>query len=95
MAYKIIDTCNNCRACETECPNGAITEGPDIFVINPELCTECVAFNSAPACATCCPVESCITDETHVESEAELLVKVKKLHPNKTIAENYPSHFKK
>jgi ferredoxin len=94
MAYKIIDTCNNCRACEPECPNGAITEGPDIFVIDPEKCTECVAFNAAPACATICPVDSCITDDGHVESEAELLVKVKKFHPTKTIPENYPSHFK-
>ncbi len=94
MAYKIIDTCNNCRACEPECPNGAISEGPDIFLIDSEKCTECVAFNAAPACAAICPVDACITDDGKVETEAVLLERVKKLHPDKAIAENFPSHFR-
>ena len=94
MAYKIIDPCTNCRACEPECPNGAISEGPDIFVINPEQCTECVAFNDTPACAKICPVDACIADDGIVETEEQLLVKVKKLHPDKAIPASYPSHFR-
>ena len=57
MAYKIVDTCNNCRACEPVCPNGAISDGPDIFLIDSEKCTECVTFNPIPACADVCPVK--------------------------------------
>ena len=36
-------------ACQPECPVEAISEG-DIYVIDPELCTEC------GACADVCPV---------------------------------------
>ena len=95
MAYKIIDTCNNCRACAPECPNNAIDEGPDIFEIRPDSCTECVTFNAQPACAAICPVDACIVDDAHIETEEQLVEKVKKLHPGKDIPENFPSHFKK
>lgn len=94
MAYTITDACNNCRACEPECPNGAISEGSDIFVIEPSQCTECVTFNAAPACAAICPVDACIADAAHVETEAQLVDKVKKLHPGKAIPDTFPSHFK-
>lgn len=94
MAYKIIDSCNNCRACEPECPNTAISEGADIFEIDPDKCTECVTFNDAPACAAICPVDACISDEARAESEAQLIEKVKKLYPGKAISEPFPSHFK-
>ena len=94
MAYKIIDTCNNCRACEIECPNGAISDGPDIFVIDSEKCTECVTFHAQPKCAEVCPVEACITDDGKIETEAALLEKVKRLHPGKAIPQEFPSHFR-
>ncbi len=94
MAYKITDACTNCTACEPECPNGAISQGPDIFVIDPSKCTECVAFNEKPACETACPVEACVPDGARVETEAQLLDRVKKLHPAKAIAATFPSHFK-
>lgn len=94
MAYTIIDSCNNCRACEPECPNNAISEGPDIFVIDPEKCTECVTFNAAPACAAICPVDACVTDPSNVENEAKLLERVKALYPDKAIPDSFPSHFR-
>ena len=40
MATTITEECINCGACEPECPNGAISQGEDIYVINPVLCTE-------------------------------------------------------
>ena len=36
MATMITDECINCGACEPECPNSAITQGDDIYVIDPE-----------------------------------------------------------
>ena len=42
MALLITDECINCDVCEPECPNGAISQGDEIYVIAPELCTECV-----------------------------------------------------
>lgn len=94
MAYIITDSCNNCRACEPECPNNAISEGPDIFEIEPAKCTECVTFNDTPACAAICPVDACITDQNRVETEAQLVEKVKQLYPGKAIPDSFPSHFK-
>ena len=58
MAYKITDACTNCSACEAECPNGAISQGSDTYVIATDKCTECVAFNQTPACAGVCPVSA-------------------------------------
>jgi len=48
MALMITDECNSCALCETECPNEAISEGGYIFVITPDLCTECVGFYDEP-----------------------------------------------
>ena len=60
MAMTILDECISCGACEPECPNSAITAGDSIFVVNPELCTECEGAFDAPQCATVCPVEGCV-----------------------------------
>ncbi len=95
MATIITDECINCGACEPECPNEAISEGDDKFVINPELCTECVGFHDEEQCAAVCPVDCCIPDSNNVETEQVLLERAKKIHHDKTFAENYPSRFKK
>merc|ERR1711916_95952 len=44
MATHITDDCINCGACEPECPNQAISEGEEYYVIDPARCTECVGF---------------------------------------------------
>lgn len=80
MATIITDECINCGACEPECPNEAISEGDDIYVIDPERCTECVGFHGDEACQSVCPVECCIPDPDMRESEVDLLAKAKKLH---------------
>jgi hypothetical protein len=71
------------RACEPECPNEAISEGEDIYVIVPDLCTECVGFHDYEACQAVCPVECCTTDPSNLEEEAALYTRALRLHPDK------------
>ena len=42
MALLITDECINCDVCEPECPNEAISQGEEFYVIDPTRCTECV-----------------------------------------------------
>jgi len=83
MAYYITDECILCAACEAECPNAAISEGEDLFVIDPDKCTECVGFFDTPQCYEVCPVEAPQPDPNHEETQEELLAKFKALHPDK------------
>jgi ferredoxin len=83
MAFKITEDCIACAACETECPNEAISEGDEIFIIDPDKCTECVGHFDTQQCADVCPVDCCVPDPDHKESNDELLAKFKKLHPDK------------
>jgi ferredoxin len=80
MALKIIDDCISCGACEPECPNNAISEGDDFFVINSDLCTECVGFFDEPQCVGVCPVDAIVADPDYQESKEELLEKKKRIH---------------
>jgi ferredoxin len=57
MAMFIDETCIACGACEPECPTKAITEGDDIFVIDANLCVECIGHYDSPRCVEVCPVE--------------------------------------
>src|SRR5438552_15811605 len=91
MATYITEECINCGACEPECPNEAISEGDDIYVIDPKLCTECVGFHDHEACQAVCPVECCLPDPNRVETEDLLLARAKSLHPAMAVGEAYPS----
>ncbi len=99
MALMINEECINCAACEPECPNTAIYEGgaeyeymgetkpalsEDIYYIVPDKCTECIGFYDDEQCVSVCPVDACVPDPDHEESEEELLEKARKLHPDKT-----------
>ncbi|MBI5497029.1 MAG: YfhL family 4Fe-4S dicluster ferredoxin [Deltaproteobacteria bacterium] len=95
MSTKITEECINCGACEPECPNEAISEGDDIYVINPDLCTECVGFHDEEACAAVCPVDCCVPDPERPETEDALLARAKKIHPDKDFGASFPSRFKK
>ena len=75
MSLKIIDTCINCDVCEPECPNHAIYHGPEIYEIDPELCTECVGHFDKPQCQQVCPVDCIPLDPEHAETQEELLAK--------------------
>ena len=80
MAYKISDECISCGACETECPNDAISEGETIYVIDPDKCTECVGAADTSQCAEICPVGAPEPDPDRQESREELQAKYDKLH---------------
>ncbi len=84
MALHIVsDECSSCGACETECPNQAISEGDSAYVINADLCTECVGFVAEPQCTASCPTDSIKPNPDVQESKDALLAKFKKLHPDK------------
>ncbi len=57
MAMKILEDCISCGACEPVCPVSAISEGDTIYVIDPDLCVECVGHFDTPQCVDNCPVE--------------------------------------
>ncbi len=57
MAYVITEECIACGACEPECPTEAISEGEDIYVIDPEECIDC------GNCAEVCPVDAPVPQE--------------------------------
>lgn len=57
MANKITDECINCGACEPECPNQAIAEGEDFYVIDAAKCDECAAKGGEHSCKAVCPVD--------------------------------------
>ena len=83
MAFKITDECIACGSCESECPNEAISEGDEIYVIDPVKCTECVGFFATQQCVEVCPVEAPVRDEDNPESQDDLLAKFRQLHPGK------------
>lgn len=60
MAYQITEDCINCAACEPDCPTVSITAGPDIYVIDPDTCVECVGYFDAPQCVALCPIDCCV-----------------------------------
>lgn len=79
MALKITDECINCDACEPECPNQAISQGEETYVIDPDKCTECVGHFTEPQCQQVCPVDCIPLHEAYVESKDQLLEKYQRL----------------
>jgi hypothetical protein len=91
----ITNECINCGACEPECPNNAISQGETIYVIDPQLCTECVGFHDYEACAAVCPVDCCVTDPNNIEAEDVLIARARALHKDVEFGENFQSRFRK
>jgi len=57
MAMKITEECISCGACEPECPVSAISEGDEIYIIDPAVCVECKGHYDSPRCVEVCPVD--------------------------------------
>ena len=57
MSHRITEECIVCGACLPECPEQAIIEGTDRFIINPDKCSDC------GSCAEVCPVGACLPGE--------------------------------
>ena len=79
MALIITDECINCDVCEPECPNGAISQGEEIYQIDASLCTECVGHYNEPQCIEVCPVDCIVTNPDRIESKEQLLAKYQSL----------------
>ena len=83
MALIITDECINCDVCEPECPNDAIAQGEEIYVIDPHKCTECVGHFDEPQCVKVCPVDCIPLDPSFVETKEQLHAKYLKLTAQK------------
>jgi ferredoxin len=79
VALIITDECINCDVCEPECPNDAISQGAEIYVIDPSRCTECVGHFDVPQCREVCPVDCIPFDADVVETHEQLLGKYARL----------------
>ena len=72
MSLFITDECINCDVCEPECPNGAISQGEEYYVIDPKSCTECVGHFATPQCVEVCPVACILPDPKNPETKEAL-----------------------
>ena len=52
----------------------------DTYYIVTDKCTECVGFHDEPQCAAVCPVDCCVDDPEHRESEDFLMQKKEFMH---------------
>ncbi len=82
MALTITEECINCDVCEAECPNSAISQGDEIYIIDPTLCTECIGHFDSQQCVEVCPVDCIIPDPENVEDKETLLAKYERLLEN-------------
>ena len=86
MALMITDECINCDVCEPECPNDAITQGTEIYVIDPLKCTECVGHFDTPQCVEVCPVNCIPANPDYPEGPEQLQRKYEGLMATKKAA---------
>ncbi len=83
MSMLITDLCILCGACEPVCPNEAISEGPELYEVESELCTECVGFYDEQQCVEVCPVDAVIFNPDDFETLEELRAKYLAMHPDR------------
>jgi len=83
MALLITSDCINCDVCVPECPNEAIYLGPEIYIIDPNKCTECVGHYEVPQCMEVCPVNCIIPHPEVRETPDQLQDKYERLQRGK------------
>ena len=86
MALMITDECINCDVCEPECPNSAISQGAEIYQIDPDKCTECVGHYDRPQCQEVCPVDCIPLNPDYFEGRDQLYQKYLRLTERKVKA---------
>ncbi len=84
MALMITDECINCDVCEPECPNEAISQGAEIYEIDPGRCTECVGHYDTPQCREVCPVDCIPLNPEYPETRQQLEEKYQRLTQKKS-----------
>ncbi|MFC5625026.1 4Fe-4S binding protein [Algoriphagus winogradskyi] len=52
----------------------------EFYYIVTDKCTECNGFHEEPQCAAVCPVDCCVDDPDHRETEEALLAKKALMH---------------
>ena len=52
----------------------------EFYYIVTDKCTECNGFHEEPQCAAVCPVDCCVDDPEHPETEEQLLAKKAFMH---------------
>jgi ferredoxin len=52
----------------------------EFYYIVTEKCTECTGFHEEPQCAAVCPVDCCVDDPDHRETESDLMSKKILMH---------------
>jgi ferredoxin len=60
LALIITEDCVACGVCLPECPVSAITEGDELYIIDPAVCVECKGHFDEPKCAEVCPTDACV-----------------------------------
>jgi len=78
MSLKITDDCTSCDACVSACPNNAISPGDVIYLIDANLCTECVGAEDSPQCQMVCPADCIVIGAT--ESKDVLMARYHTIH---------------
>jgi len=66
VALIINHLCTCCDACLHVCPNDAIRAEQPYYLVDANLCTECVGDHAEAQCAAICPIEGAIVDELGV-----------------------------
>ncbi|RYL94916.1 4Fe-4S dicluster domain-containing protein [Sporolactobacillus sp. THM7-4] len=69
MAFVITSACKTEKAgeCAEVCPVDCISEGEDMFFIDPDICIDC------GACEAVCPVEAIYPEDEVPDSEKEYI----------------------
>lgn len=68
------------RGNEIDAEAGQDAVSDEFYYIVADKCTECKGFHDEPQCAAVCPVDCCVDDEDHRESEETLLARKAWLH---------------
>ena len=99
MATMINERCVGCGSCEPVCPGDGVRKVEEIYVIDPNRCTECVGYHAREQCALVCPVDNCcVRDPERVETEQVLFERAQKRHRagdgDEPILSGTTSHFR-